>query len=180
MKPRNSVRNRVSTLSRRMARPALAAALVMGVTTAASAFTGVWWTPWTSEESPPATCADDTVLSGLFCSGSFCDSNRGVCRNTSRELQNHYWTEYKSEETPYNLCSAGYYVTGFDCRGSFCDDKSLECTRLEGAGHGSCRYVGPFSEEGSAGVQCPAGQLVAGTFCSGAYCDNQYLYCCTP
>lgn len=161
-------------------RPALAALAVTCAAGSALAYTGVWSTAYVSEETAPATCADDTVMYAMGCSGSYCDNNRGTCRNVPRELQNHYWTAYKSEEEGSNLCIAGYYVTGFDCRGDFCDNKSLQCTRLEGAGHNQCQWVGPFSEEGAAGASCPVGKLAAGTFCSGHFCDNQYIWCCAP
>ncbi|HTU58582.1 MAG TPA: hypothetical protein VMF89_09110 [Polyangiales bacterium] len=160
-------------------------ALVTGIGTAgllvgtAYAFTGTWTSQWTSEELPPAMCADDTVATKVECNGSRCDNIRVTCTNAPRDLQGHSWTAYKSEEAGYNYCPAGSYATGIDCRGAYCDDEAIQCTRLTSAVQSNCQWVGPFSEEAPVNFgQCPANKFIAGLYCSGGNCDNQHIYCC--
>lgn len=147
----------------------------------AAAFNGTWTTKNASEETPPATCADDTVMTALTCIGPNCDELRGVCTNPPNNMLTHLWTKYRSEEEGSNVCSVGTYVTAIDCRGAMCDDMALQCTLLEGAGHVDCGWQGPFSDElPNNTASCPAGKFIAGVFCVGANCDDLWIKCCKP
>lgn len=145
----------------------------------AYAYSGTWWTHWSSEEDQPAMCANDTAATRLECWGSNCDWVRMSCNNPPRDLGSHSWTAYKSEEQGYNYCPTGSFVTGIHCHGSKCDDEALQCTQMYGAVQRNCQWIGPFSEEQPVNyAECPAGKYIQGLFCSGSNCDNQWISCC--
>ncbi len=87
------------------------------------------WSKQFSEERPGYDLSMTEFVSGLACSGSYCDNIRlryisGNLRNT----QQCQWTAFFSEEAPSSAqCDAGKYVAGLKCSGAYCDNLSLFC-----------------------------------------------------
>jgi hypothetical protein len=77
-------------------------------------------------------------------------------------------------------------VSGVHCRGDYCDDLQIECNavvKYSGstavrANVGTCRTVGPFSEENGS-QDFGANQYIYGVTCTGDYCDNKKFEVCT-
>jgi hypothetical protein len=136
------------------------------------------WTGWTSEEFPPLLCADQRLVRGGECAGSYCDNVRLDCTTVTGTFGGSSWSTYFSEEgVNERVCGPGEWVTGIDCNNSYCDNLSIECTQVTGRSVGSCSWSAAFSEEHGPFI-APAGRFVRGMRCTGRYCDNQsYLHC---
>ena len=89
-----------------------------------------------SEEQPDSSFRTDTldkpsVLTGIKCTGSYCDNITGkVGHSTRREVvvKTTGWNSWTSEEQRYAGCPVGEFVTGMRCKGSYCDEISLHCS----------------------------------------------------
>lgn len=138
-----------------------------------------WGSRGTSEEYPPLTASNQTLINRLFCSGSFCDTTWINTVRTYRNFGANYWTPYFSEEgTNYGICSGSGFVTGVSCNGSYCDNVSIQCTTLDATNRGLCYWTSYFSEEAGYSSALPAGYYVAGLQCRGSYCDEKRIYAC--
>ncbi|WP_272423270.1 hypothetical protein [Polyangium jinanense] len=137
----------------------------------------VTWTAAISEETAPAYCPGNTVVTGVSCQGAYCDNVALLCETVSNAAHNYSWTTSFSEEgTYYRICPNGF-VTGLKCNGGWCDNMYLECMTVYGSPLWPCYWGGAFSEENPPAI-VPAGYAVAGMACSGSYCDNISLYYC--
>ncbi|WP_437311946.1 hypothetical protein [Sorangium sp. So ce388] len=136
------------------------------------------WTGSTSDEHPPIECASAQLISGVECSGNYCDNIRVDCVPTAGSFGASSWTAFFSEEgTNYRICGANQWVTGIACTGHFCDNISLECTTVNGKSVGRCSWSTDHSDE-SGPYQAPAGWYVRGVRCRGAFCDNMSYHVC--
>jgi hypothetical protein len=85
-----------------------------------------YWTSYFSEESTNYRyCNAGYWVTGLACSGSYCDNNALQCTYIyGISAINCYWTGWVSEEGG-GLLSFGYhyYARGMQCDGSNCDNK---------------------------------------------------------
>lgn len=135
------------------------------------------YSSWFSEEDTAgAFCANDRVVVGIQCSGSYCDNKRLKCCNLPAVTpQDDRWeaSHWISEESPSSWSSDDAVVVGAKCSGRYCDNLKL-LLRNHSAAPGS--WSASFSEEQGLG-QCSKGSYVAGIGCSGRYCDNLSLYC---
>jgi len=77
-------------------------------------------------------CAPDSFISGIKCSGWYCDNVTIECL----KFKNHYrneascsWSSYISEENPTPLDASPKYLAGVKCSGSYCDNmKFYQCS----------------------------------------------------
>lgn len=135
------------------------------------------YSDWFSEEdSAGAYCANDRIVAGVECSGSYCDNKRLKCCNLPAvSPQGERWEtgDWISEELPNSWASDDAVVVGAKCSGRYCDNLKL-ILRNHSASPGN--WTTSFSEEQGLG-QCNKGGYVAGVSCSGRYCDSLSLYC---
>lgn len=144
--------------------------------------------PPMSEESgrDSRRCTSGYLLSGIECSGRYCDNKRLRCcpyldGQADRTARN-YSSRWISEETGggrSNQYSTKDFINGLTCRGSYCDDLYPHATQsAHFRNTGVCRWTAFFSEEPPSKANCAGGSFVAGMKCSGSYCDNLSLQCC--
>lgn len=134
---------------------------------------------WFSEEGGAnAVCSNDRVVTGIQCSGSYCDNKRLKCCNVPAAIPTggQWEGSWLSEEWPNSWASDGAVVVGFRCSGRYCDNLK-PILRDHAAEPGT--WTSYFSEEQGLG-QCAKGSYAAGIRCSGRYCDNVSLYCQDP
>jgi hypothetical protein len=138
------------------------------------------WTAWVSEENPPVTCSQTSLVTQAACSGGYCDNTRFFCSpQTGLTRGTSYWTPYFSEEGggSRTCTGANEWVTGMACRGSSCDNVSLQCTAMTGSNAGNCFWSGLYSEEQGTAF-FPAGYFLRGAKCNGSRCDNKQYFLC--
>ncbi|MCH9682492.1 MAG: hypothetical protein K0V04_13735 [Deltaproteobacteria bacterium] len=104
------------------------------------------------------------ILTGLHCSGSYCDDVTLQCATPTMdyqgakvpgELVNCFWSNYYSEEDPWFAygATANLWISGIECYGSYCDSKKYRV----------CELANPASCEDTCGAQASAG----------CWCDSQ-------
>ena len=138
------------------------------------------WSPPTSEEPPPLTAFSANLISGMQCTGSYCDNVAlGYEAAFGINYGRNSWTPYYSEEgTNWAICDGSTgFMTGISCQGSYCDNVSLQCTGVIGKTKGSCAWQPWFSEEAQYSI-LPGGYYAAGLACRGGYCDDFSIYAC--
>ena len=143
-----------------------------------------------SEETPPAVCDPGHFVEEVRCTGGYCDNIRISCRRLpAAVLGRAYWTPWVSEEHGGRRdCGNNAFIAGFACRGGYCDNVSLYCVEVSNVpGIGSCREVGPVSEEHGGRLNFFAAMMgdksgqkffARGMRCTGGYCDNKYFTVC--
>ena len=150
-----------------------------------------------SEETPPAVCDPGAFVTGIKCTGKYCDNIRIFCsspRNIVSASAN--WTRWVSEETNdegvkgFRSCPGQSYIAGLACNGKYCDKISLYCVQNTSKKFRtkSCKSdrknTKNVSEEQGKRMFNEAyggdGSLVVahGVFCSGGYCDNKSFNVC--
>jgi hypothetical protein len=142
--------------------------------------------PPVSEEQGIAQCGSGYLLSGIECSGSYCDNKRLRCcpylGGQPDSTATRYGLPWISEETGggrTNFVVTGDFLDGLACRGRYCDDIFPYAVRSQRIrNNGACSWSGQFSEEPPSGVSCPSGSYVSGIQCIGRYCDKLSLQCC--
>ena len=132
----------------------------------------------TSEEYRPVYCADNQLVSGVFCRGGYCDNIGFKCTDVPNAIsQSASWTDFFSEEAPSSrTCSNGFAV-GVRCLGSYCDDISLLCAQARNQPQSCYWTTATFSDE-QRDIDFPSGYYLAGAQCFGDYCDNKTFYLC--
>ncbi len=144
-----------------------------------AAITG--WTPYTSEESPPITCDRDGMVTGVGCSGGYCDNIAMYCEATGKDPQESYWSTYVSEEgTNYRECPGRHWLVGIDCQGAYCDNLSLQCRYFANTNPSGCFWTDWVSEENGGTLWFGAGFYARAMECNGGYCDNKRFLVCRP
>jgi len=127
--------------------------LALGVPAAVVA--AVSWTSYVSEESggPWAECAyQDLAVSGIQCSGGYCDNVRVRC-----------------ETLPFGTLMMNYNTSGW-----FSEENSgYSTTTSEGWYRYDTSYSHVCNYAGASGI-------VTGIHCSGSHCDSVELECATP
>ncbi|MCH9682493.1 MAG: hypothetical protein K0V04_13740 [Deltaproteobacteria bacterium] len=109
------------------------------------------------------------ILTGLHCSGSYCDDVTLECAtpvlnyngtNVPGELVSCFWSDVYSEEDPWFAygATANRWITGIKCYGSYCDAKSYRV----------CQLTNPASCEDTCGTQA-----AAGCWCDSLCTDNE-------
>lgn len=141
-------------------------------------------TAWFSEEGGGYSDLVETPITGIKCSGRYCDRKKLVALNEGVGKgiieKNGYWTEWFSEEgRNFAVCDWGYIVSQVRCKGRYCDQIRLKCVNLKkefNAVGGSQSVMRPVSEE-QGGRNCALGKYVNGMTCMGRYCDDIELHC---
>jgi hypothetical protein len=137
-----------------------------------------FWTGYTSEEYPPVRCHQGGIMSGVACTGRYCDNMALLCSQTYYPYALRFWSPFISEEAPNSyVCPSNGFITALDCDGRYCDNIAVECTPLVNRGRKACYWTAAISEEG-AELIFPAGYYAAGLKCTGSYCDNVAFYVC--
>jgi hypothetical protein len=82
-----------------------------------------------SEETPPAVCWAGWFVSGIRCTGRYCDNIEITCTKIPGGTvgADHRWTPWVSEKrTSTAWCGPGpNLIAGFACSGRYCDNISL-------------------------------------------------------
>jgi hypothetical protein len=140
-----------------------------------------------SEETPPAACWAGWFVSGIRCTGRYCDNIEITCTKIPGATvgADHRWTPWVSEERPSTAwCGPGpNLIAGFACNGRYCDNISLYCVPLVNLVPIHCWSTKPVSEENGGTLSFQDGTQ-SGIFvatqmsCSGSYCDNKTFQVC--
>ena len=86
----------------------------------------VSWTSWFSEEGASSRVCAGGVVTGLECSGKYCDNLRLECTTLAGATPHACsWSAEVSDEQGATTFPAGTYVAGVRCSGSYCDNKSF-------------------------------------------------------
>jgi hypothetical protein len=144
-----------------------------------------------SDETPPAVCSSGSFVTGIRCTGSYCDNIKITCTNLPGAATDGYrWTPWVSEETFPGYCTGPVpmFIAGFACNGKYCDNISLFCVYLANADLFKiyrCWTTRSVSEEQGGTLSFQEGSsggsgIVVATqmSCSGSYCDNKTFYVC--
>ncbi|MBV1861833.1 MAG: hypothetical protein KUG77_25660 [Nannocystaceae bacterium] len=136
---------------------------------------------WHSEETPGSSqCADDEVVTGFNCSGSFCDNLQLECHdygtNTAPSGTWSAWFEHNGKAA--HVCPAGSKMTGIDCWGDYCDNVAIECTSAPNLDTARCHWSGWYSEENPSPFFADVGDAIQGIWCSGTHCANKSFLVC--
>jgi hypothetical protein len=137
-----------------------------------------------SEETPPATCNPGAFISGIRCTGSYCDNITISCAPfRGAALGRASWTAWVSEEQGLRECPPNHLIAGLACRGSYCDNVSLFCVEVTNMRAVNCSNTPYVSEENGGTLSFfsdVAGQMVFARAmrCSGRYCDNKSFNVC--
>jgi len=128
---------------------------------------------FSEENGGVGICAPDYVVTGILCSGDFCDDKQLMCcKIPGLTLEGPLIdTPYFSEHQPNYYMSDAHAVVGMQCRGSNCDDISLILRSAVGTGG---EWTETFSDPVNG--ECGSG-YVAGVACYGSWCDDLSLYC---
>lgn len=131
-----------------------------------------------SEETGPATCQPGTYISGIRCTGRYCDNISITCIPLRGGSRVHYgsWTNWVSEEQGRIECPPNHLVAGLKCGGRYCDNVSLYCVRAPRMRIYNCRDTSFVSEEQGGTLWFTEGddapKFATSMRCSGDYCDN--------
>jgi hypothetical protein len=137
-----------------------------------------FWTGYTSEEYPPVRCHQGGIMSGVACTGRYCDNMALLCSQTYYSYALRFWSPFISEEAPHSyICPSGGFLTALACSGRYCDNIAVECAPLVNRGRIACYWTESISEE-EGELIFPAGYYAAGVSCTGRYCDNVAFYVC--
>jgi hypothetical protein len=141
-----------------------------------------------SEETPPAICRSGSFITGIRCTGRYCDNIEITCTQLPGAMvgADHRWTPWVSEEsTSPAWCGPGpNLIAGLACGGKYCDNISLYCVPLVNLRTIHCQSTRSVSEESGGFLSFlegyPSGAKVLATqlTCSGGYCDNLSFYAC--
>lgn len=155
----------------------LMGAFMVGASGAASAVHS-FWSPLTSEETPPVTSSNEYLIDALRCTGAYCDNISIRNAKTWRQYGTNSWQGYFSEEgNNSRICGGNSFMTGIACSGAYCDNVAIQCTNIKFTTKGHCEWTPAFSEEAGY-LYLPAGSYAAGLQCEGAYCDNMRVLAC--
>jgi hypothetical protein len=148
-----------------------------------------------SEETPPTSCGNKLVT-GIKCTGKYCDNIAPICGSSVHEIYDIRWSGFVSEEgsavascnvsNPYERGDwpdgEPAFITGFSCKGKYCDNVALECVALRDAfpaslGGKSCMWTGWVSEE-TPTLRFKKNFAAIRMSCKGKYCDNKRFLIC--
>lgn len=141
-----------------------------------------WTASFSEEGSASERCPSGFVVTGLRCSGSYCDNLSLRCcpyQATADTAAAIGLSAPFSEEGSAQATVTNAWVSGATCSGKYCDNLVLHYLSTAKLSHtGQCSWSEWVSEEGSGERLCADGTYVAGMKCKGSYCDNMSLYCC--
>jgi hypothetical protein len=141
-----------------------------------------------SEETPPAICNPGSFISGIRCTGGYCDNIRIFCtRISDAAIGRGSWMAWVSEEQGRRECPPNHLIAGLACRGGYCDNISLYCVEVTNMSAVNCRNSRFVSEEQGGSLSFlegegtnPTGRILFAKSmrCSGRYCDNKSFNVC--
>jgi hypothetical protein len=136
-----------------------------------------------SEETPPATCNPGSFISGIRCTGSYCDNIKISCAVfRGAALGRASWMPWVSEEQGLRECPQNHLIAGLACQGSYCDNVSLYCVEVTNMQAVNCSNTREVSEEQGGELSffsdVPQGVFARAMKCSGRYCDNKSFNVC--
>ena len=86
------------------------------------------WSGWFSDEDPHGyECPNGGYVSGVGCSGMYCDSIRIRCTNTSTKQASGNYRSTKYFSAGKEVCDQGQFVVGIRCKGKYCSTIQLVC-----------------------------------------------------
>lgn len=92
---------------------------------------GSYWTSWFSEERRGRrVCGSHSWLTGVNCSGWWCDNLSIRCTTTEKRATNCRWSGRYSEEDHWFTAPDGYFIHGIACYGAYCDEKKYQYCRM--------------------------------------------------
>jgi len=148
----------------------------------------VQWSEWTSEESGE-TMAQSIAVSGIGCSGRYCDKVRMRFEISHQVGLIADWSAWASDDTSNQVssCPAKHVAVQIGCKGKFCDEVRLRCASYPKLNPGDVWQSGWFSEEDAGQAVCPADYLLTAVECHARkciigfnckhYCDDKKLHC---
>lgn len=137
------------------------------------------WGTWFSEEDPGSTCRSGSLVTGVECSGWYCDSMRLECHPGSVTNGQRTWSPWFSEEgNNWWICDGTGFISGMTCSGGYCDNISVECTITNSTpGIHTCIWS-PYYSDTTPQFLAPGGYAVKGVQCAGLNCaSKRYYYC---
>jgi len=140
-----------------------------------------WLTSSTSEEKQPITCGDNLVT-GMRCTGGYCDNIRLRCSSQRFDTGNRRWQNWTWDGNfiPSARCGYNQVITGVACKDSWCGKISIECTTLREYRvlTNDCEPSGTISEEGSGRIGFTADYYAVAVSCQGLWCDDKEFRIC--
>jgi hypothetical protein len=138
-----------------------------------------WTSSFSEEGSHQATCSSTSAVSGIQCTGRYCDNISLRCGGFLGQVDGTWATGYFSEENGgYQPCGGKGYVVGMSCNGSYCDNIKLYCKSFRNKTPKSCGWTNWISEENGGRLVFSSGKYAVAVKCSGRYCDNKKFYIC--
>ena len=141
-----------------------------------------------SEETPPAVCRSGSFVSGIRCTGRYCDNIAITCTQLPGATvgADHRWTPWVSEEsTSPAWCGPGpNLIAGLACGGRYCDNISLYCVPLVNLRTSRCQSTRWVSEESGGSLSFIEGYATGAKVfatqlsCSGGFCDKLSFLTC--
>jgi hypothetical protein len=139
-----------------------------------------------------AVCPPRFAVSGVKCSGSYCDNvTLSCCRYmTDKDERGESvgggapdekdWTVGFSEHGHLNPASRRSFglLTGLQCEGQYCSSMKMLVHSPYAQATEPCVWLDPVSEQNKEGANCASGYFVSDMKCSGSYCSNISLQCC--
>jgi hypothetical protein len=92
--------------------------------------TRFWWSPWFSEEGEGQFLSSAGFVSGIACSGAYCDNLRlnyfssSLVRNNG---QCRFTRPFSGEGSASGNCGDNEFVAGCRCSGPYCGNLELWC-----------------------------------------------------
>lgn len=151
-----------------------------------------FWTSKTSDgwgfSDPQTQCPQNSVMSGLSCTGGHCDDVAVLCDPAAGILTDKGdWVGedrmFSEEGENKQTCQDGELMTGFRCTGDYCDNVEIKCSKVEGFQRNRCEWSdvgiksGPFDTERR--YWAPEDYFVAGLSCHGSYCSEMKAFLCS-
>ena len=104
-----------------------------------------------SEEQGVSNCPQGKFITGIWCSGSYCDNKKLECRSYTNHFDpdaQHRWSRWFSEERPNRETTHNGFASGLGCSGKYCDNIRIRFTTTPRKRNtGDCYWTNLYSEE---------------------------------
>lgn len=161
----------------------------------ASLSANTWTSSFSEEGRNYQFCPWGTALSGIQCSGGYCDNLSLYCgKKLNKSQLKGWWTSSISEERRggkdtvdgvvvrknnyMQRCGTNGYIAGMQCRGAYCDNVALFCRTFKQKKPRSCHWTSWVSEENGGRLVFSPNKYAVAMECKGGYCDNKRFYVC--
>ncbi len=160
-----------------------------------SAIADSWTSSFSEEGRGQETCSSQTALSGIQCTGHYCDNMSLRCGYVGNVAStSSWWENYISEEYTggsdtvdgivvrvngnMQRCQTKGYIAGIACGGSFCDHISLYCREFSNKRPQNCEWTRWISEEYGGRLVFPHNKYAVAIKCYGSFCDHKKFLVC--